>query len=194
MRSFQIAETHLQIICGEVSCKNFEHFDFAFNECHCSFIGKSIGELKVDIASASSSFARRQSKSRLQKFRRLQGIFWPTGKRMKVTGIRISIDAGGSTVLHGASSMQSALKQYWEPAHSAQEFDSEKAFVFLKLYGERYGGSFLFSSLESPSTDDLAGAITHSKHSACGFDVVPYAAYKAVLGLAARTLGNTMEA
>lgn len=170
LRVSQIAMVPLHIIGGKVCCKNFDHFGFASNVCHSASIGKNIGQLKGDIAAASSANAKKQFKSRLQIFKRQQAVFSPTGETPRVTGIRVSQEDGSSIILQDAAAVQTALEDYWVPAHSAKEMDLDKAAVVMKVHIQRNAWYFEFSSLELPAEEELVRAIKHTKHSAWGHD------------------------
>ena len=107
---------------------------------------------------------------------------------MAVTGIRLTVHDGTSSVAQNHAAIQQALIDYWGPVYSEKASDLEKANKFLDLSSRRNGNLFEFSSLELPSEDDFGEMVMRAKHSACGEDGVPYAAYKANSFLSAKVV------
>ena len=187
----ELAKLHMQILNGRVSIINPAFFDVAFNECHAQYLSGHLKDLRKQSASSTSANIKKQIKSRVQCFQRLQSVYWPTGKRMFVTGVVISTADGSSSLASSPTSIQAGLKEYWEPVYSAKRCDEDKAKKLVDLYIKRCGHLLEFALLEEPVVDDFLATIQHCKHSACGEDGVPYGAYKATPLLSSQILLNS---
>ena len=110
---------------------------------------------------------------------------------MTVIGIRMTLDDGNQSATQHPSAIQQSLKDYWGPVYSDKSADSEKASKFLDLYARRNNHLFEFASLALPSEANFWESIMRAKHSACGEDGVPYAAYQADSFLSAKVLYNS---
>ena len=166
-------------------------FDVAFNEVHAKYHRDNIRHMNLQSASSSSANFRKQIKSRVQCSRRLQSIYWPTGKRLSVTGIKLIGSEGSSSVVSTPLAIQTGLKGYWSPVYADKPGDKDKAKKVLDLYAKRCGHLFEFFSLEAPEIEDYAATFKHAKHSSCGEDGIPHGAYKATTLLSAQVLFNS---
>lgn len=104
-------------------------------------------------------------------------------------------DGGGwySIVAQHPAAVQDALKQYWAPVYADRPGDGAKASKFLDLYSRRNSDLFEFASLEPPFENGLWKMSMEAKHSACGVDGVPGAAYRADSFLSAKVLHNSFS-
>ena len=95
-------------------------------------------QLQNEIAATESLIVKKQIKSRLQCARRMQGVFWKTGKRLKLSGIQVrGIDGQVSTV-SSPQAVQQALATHWSPIYGKKHCDSHKARVLIGIYGRRH--------------------------------------------------------
>ena len=208
LSSSSLAKTHISIMNGQVTHINPGHFSSAFNEVHSKFYQSQIKDLRSQSSNATSVNVKKQLKSRINCYQRLQGVFWPSGKRLSVTGIRISRiqsserllvmppppqGVGSSEVVHSPDEIQQALIEYWRPVYSVKPMDMNKAEQFLKMYVRRNKHLFEFQYIEDPSIDEFEASIKHARHSACGCDGIPYAAYQANAPLSARVLSDCFQ-
>ena len=102
-----------------------------------------------------SGCRKKQLKSRIQCYQRLQGIHWPTCKRLKVTGVQLfseepNFDATSGNmpgVVSSPDAVQEALKEYWSPVYGLKPIDTDKAQKLLKFYAKHNRHLFEFSDL-----------------------------------------------
>ena len=114
LQSSELAKMHLCSSGGKVSIANPRFSNTAFNEVHAKYCEQHSQDLSSQIPLASTlGNSKKQYKARIQCFRPLQSAYWPVGKRMAVTGIRVTVDDGNSSVAHHPSSIQQALEDYW---------------------------------------------------------------------------------
>ena len=103
LSSSDLAKTHLQVIGGIVSSISPGFFDVASGEAHSKYYSDGIGGLRKEMASSSApANLKRQLKSRVRCYQRLQAVHWPVGKRMAVSGVKICLNDGSSSVLRSA--------------------------------------------------------------------------------------------
>ena len=124
----------------------------------------------------------------MQGVRRMMSLYWPSYKRMKLSGIR---QADGATYC-SPQEVQQALKDYWGPVYADKPFDADLSNKFLKSYCDRNRHLFNFSNLELPEVNDFDLTISKLRDSACGPDGIPYSAYKACRPLAAEVFANSV--
>ena len=147
LQSSELAKLHLRVSGGKVSIANPAFFDAAFNEVHAKYYDGHIHELSSQSSLPSTAAnLKKQLKSRIQCFRRLQAAYWPVGKRLAVTGIKVTVEDGSSNVVQDPSAIQQALRDYWGPVYFHKASDFEKASKFLDLYSKRNGHLFEFAS------------------------------------------------
>ena len=132
--SSELTRLHSQILNEKVSVIN--HFYVAFNECHAKYFSVHVKSMKKQSASSTSANFKKQLKSRVQCFQRLQSIYWPTGKRMLVTGVIIPSADGSCSLASTPATIQAGLKEYWAPVYSAKPCDEVIAKKFVDLYAE----------------------------------------------------------
>ena len=194
LQSSELAKLHLCLSGGKVSVVNPAFFNIAFNQVHVEYLQRIIRDISSQIPLASTpANLKKQYKARIQCYRRLSSTYWTTGKRLAVTGIKVSLDDGTSSVAQSPAAIQHALKEYWGSVYSEKVSDVEKANKFLDLYARRNTHLFEFSSLEPASEDDFGEMVMRAKHSACDEDGVPYAAFKANSFLSAKALCNSFS-
>ena len=152
---------------------------------------KDINELRDDISRSTSSNLKKQLKSRIQAFQRLQGLYYPTNKRVRVKGIRVTDENGNQKILCQPEDMQAALASYWGEVYSLKEGDEDAMRKFLTYYIREQGHLFNFEDVGIPEEEDYIMVIQKSKDSACGPDGIPYCAYRATKELSARILAIT---
>ena len=199
LQSSTIAMQHLTIVNNRVCLFNAHYFATCFDEIHNKFYTDQIRAMnRQSQALGVSSNLKKQLKSRMQCYRRLCGVYWPTNKFMKVTGVRIECenpsDSNASnshpTTVSSPDDIQDALKNYWTPVYALKEIDRDVAQKFLKVYARRNRHLFEFHSIEEIEQEDIANTIKFSKHSACGPDGCGYAVYKANIALSSQVLHN----
>ena len=82
LRSTALAHTHLEIRNGKVQCKDWEAFDAEFNASHSVNIQQQTEEHRHLRNTTEKACVKKQLKSRIQKYQRLQHVHWPKGKRL----------------------------------------------------------------------------------------------------------------
>ena len=107
------------------------------------------------IAATEFLIVKKQIKSRLQCARRMQGVFWKTGKRLKLAGIKVRDTEGqpgvtvsvsppqpGATinvsVVSSPQAVQHALSSHWGPIYEKKHCDPNAANTILRIYGKRH--------------------------------------------------------
>ena len=189
-----IARDILIIVGRRVLCRDFSKCDDWFNDTHQKLQQQRINGLKEDIAATKSTILKKQLRSKVQAACRLQKVFWPSGKRLIVTGIIGSNDVNGNPVVHTKpEEIQEALRLYWGDVYSKKEMDLDKAHKLINFFRRKCGHLFDFENLLLPDQEKLEKAIILAKDSACGPDGVPYAAYKALLKLSAAILHDSID-
>ena len=170
---------------------SYETFEQVFGDFYNVFHRSEVNLLQGEIAATESLIVKKQLKSRLQCARRMQGVFWKTGKRLKLAGIQVRDDEGQVTVVSSPPAVQQALASHWSPIYEKKHCDINAAKKLINIYGKRHTEliqGFLDCSL--PDKDNYIKIIKKVKDSACGPDGVPYSAYSADLELSGIVLEN----
>ena len=192
LSSSELAKTDLCISGCKACVVNPAFFDVAFNEAHSIDYSTNIKEMrKQSSASTASANLKKPLKSRVPCSQRLRGIYWPLGKRMTVTGVKILLGDGASFIASTPWTIQAGLQDYWTPVYSEKPCDKKSAKIFLNVYAKRCGHLFDSSTLEPPPAEDYEASVKHARHSGCGEDGVPYSAYKATSFLSSKVLHNS---
>jgi len=193
IQTSQLGSDLLLISGRRVTCKDFVQFDDIFNQCHLDHHQRRVNQLRSGIAAAISINAKKQLKARMQAARRQQNVFWPTLKKLALTGIKIVGEDGSDSIITSPSSIQEALRNYWGQVYDKKEGDLDKANKLLGLYARRQTHLFNFANLQVPVEDDYLNTIARVKDSACGEDGIPYSAYKASPETSAKVMVATTE-
>ena len=64
----------------------------------------------------------------------MQSIFWPTGKRLRLAGIKTS----DGSVVSCPKLMQQELINHWGPVYEKKQIDLVAAKSLLEIYGRRH--------------------------------------------------------
>ena len=112
----------------------------------------------------------------MQCYKRLQAVYFPTKKRLKVKGIRIDNDDGEQIILSQPEDVQAALASYWGEVYAHKEGDYDSMSKLMTYYIRQQRHFFNFCILSVLEFQDYEVAIRRAKHSASGPDGVPYAA------------------
>ena len=189
-----MARDILILVGRRVLCRDFSVFDDWFNDSHQKLQQQRINGLKGHIAATNCTILKKQLRSKVQAACRLQKVFWPTGKRLIVTGIIGANDVHGNPIVHTKPcEIQEALRSYWGEVYSKKEMDGDRAHKLINFFRRKCGHLFDFENLEVPDEEKLEKAISLAKDSACGPDGVPYAAYKALRKLSATILRDSID-
>ena len=149
-----------------------------------------MGRLQADLSSTIALIVKKQIKSRLQCARRMQGIFWPSGRRHRLTGIKV---ADGS-IITCPSMIQKELADHWGPIYQKKPIDLNAAKTLLGLYSRKHGeliNGFRFCIL--PNSKVSCNIIKRVKDSAPGPDGIPYSAFAACIETSIVILANTSD-
>jgi len=146
--------------------------------------------LQTDLASTPALTVKKQIKSRLQCARRMQNIFWPTGRRLRLAGIK-TLDG---TVVSCPKLVQTELINHWKPIYEKKPIDLHAANTLLEIYGRRHNALIKdFRSCTLPSREVFGSIIKRVKDSAVGPDGIPYSAYSANIETSSIILEKTTE-
>ena len=157
-----------------------------FRVCHRS----DVGRLQAELSSTTALTVKKQIKSRLQCARRMQGIFWPSDRRHRLTGIK---SADGS-IITCPSMVQKELADHWGPIYQKKPIDLTAAKTLLGFYSRKHGqliNGFRFCIL--PNSEVFCNIIKRVKDSAPGPDGIPYSALAACIETSSVILANTSD-
>ena len=73
-----LAAELLDISGATVACKDFVYSNALFDEVHRTYLQKDINAMRIVAGNASTANVRKQLKSRIQAFQRLQAVYFPT--------------------------------------------------------------------------------------------------------------------
>ena len=120
----------------------------------------------------------------------MANVFWPTGKRLRLAGIKT---ADGS-IVSSPKLVQKELAEHWAPVYAAKPIDTNAANTLLGVYFRKHRVLIRnFRSCTLPTNDEFKQIISRVKDSACGPDGIPYSAYGAGIDISAAILENTTE-
>ena len=177
------------IDAGSVIAHSYETFENIFGDFFKVYHRSEVVELQHAIAIESSLTLKKQLKSRLQCARRMQGIFWPTGKRLKLAGIKV-----GDNVVTSARGTQEALISHWKPIYEKKPCDTAAANKLLQVYSNRHPELInAFTECVLPNQEVFEQIIGRVKDSAVGPDGLPYSSYSADTQLSAKIFENTTK-
>ena len=104
----------------------------------------------------------------------MQGVFWKTGKRLKLSGIQVTDSNGVVTVASSPAAVQQALASHWSPIYAAKPCNTAAANILMRVYGNRHTELINgFGACVLPDKDNYIHLIKKVKDSACGPDGVP---------------------
>ena len=172
----KLGEDLLYIDGGKVRLKGFVHFNDLYNETLCANLLAEIDGLRTRISCTSSVNQQEQFRSRIAAYKRLQGGFWPTGRRMTAKGIQVADEQGHRIVHTNAADIQGALSNYWGEVYATKAFESDKAAKFVDLYVRQQSHIFDSEELTLPDEEDFSETIMRVKDSAARPDGVTYSA------------------
>jgi len=101
-----LAAQHLQIQGSTVALREPEAFEELFNSTRLAAKQSQARALKLELSRTTSAPTAKQLRSRLQANRRLSALHWPTGKKLKLIGIRVN----DGTVASSPEDIQESLK------------------------------------------------------------------------------------
>ena len=112
-------------------------------------------------------------------------MYFPRGKRIKLTGIRVVNSDGEEHVLSDPPAVQQSLRDYWGKVYAHEDMDTQAAEKLFKYYSDHKSHLFQFENLELPDSDFFELYIPKLHDSATGRNGIPYSAYKALVPLSA---------
>jgi hypothetical protein len=158
---------------GVVSAYCYEKFELVFGDFFRVYHRTEVGRLQADLAATAAPTIKRQIKSRLQCARRMQNIFWPCGRRLRLTGIKT---ADGS-IVSCPKLVQKELAEHWGPIYEKKPIDLTAANTLLGLYSRKHKELIRsFRNCTLPDREVYTEIIKRVKESACGPDGIPYSA------------------
>ena len=95
IRYSDIATDLIFIDAGKVCAFSYDNFENTFGDFFKVYHRSEVSRLQVDLSKTTALIIKKQIKSRIQCARRMQSVFWPSGKRVKLAGIKT---ADGSVV------------------------------------------------------------------------------------------------
>ena len=134
IRYSAIATDLIFIDGGKVCAHSYENLEKTFGDFFKVYHRTEVVRLQHDLLVTTALTIKKQIKSRLQCARRMQCIFWPTGKRLKLAGIQT---AAGETVT-SAAAVQHELITHWGPIYQKKPIDIAAANTLLGIYGRRH--------------------------------------------------------
>ena len=90
IRHAPIAADLIFVERGLVCAYSYAVFESTFVDFFRVYHRTEVGRLQSDLTSTTALTVKKQIKPRLQCARRMQSIFWPTGRRLKLTGIKVA--------------------------------------------------------------------------------------------------------
>ena len=192
LRWSSIAKDLMHMDDCKVLAYSYENFEQVFGDFYNVFHRSEVTQLQTEIAATDSLIVKKQFKSRLQCARRMQGVFWKTGKRLKLSGIQVRGNDGQVSIVSSPQAVQQALATHWSPIYGKKQCDSNNAKILIDIYGRRHRELISgFGVCSLPGKGNYIRIIKKVKDSACGPDGVPYSAYSADLELSGTILENT---
>ena len=114
-----------------------------------------MSHIQNEIAATESLIVKKQFKSRLQCARRMQGVFWKFGKRLKLAGIKVRDTEGHAAVVSSPQAVQSALSTHRGPIYEKKHCDLNAVNTIYKIYGNRQTESIKsFADCVLPNSDN----------------------------------------
>ena len=89
-----------------------------------------VNRLQSDLAATTALTVKKQTKARLQCARRMQNICWPSGRRLRLAGIK-TVDG---SVVSCPKLVQKELIDHWKPIYGKKPIDLNLAKTLLGLY------------------------------------------------------------
>ena len=179
---------------SQVKAYSYTAFETIFGDFFNIYHSSQVKEIQKQMVNATSVMQRKQLKSRLQCARRMLAIFWKTGGRLKLAGIKVRDENGNISIVTGPKQVQTALSTHWAPIYSKKAFGIGAAKMLLADYGARNAELIAnFSGCQLPKKERFIAIIKKVKDSATGTNGIPYSAYAACVETSAQILENTTE-
>jgi len=105
---------------SQVKAFSFQAFETIFGDFFNMYHSSQVQQIQQQIASTSSIMQKKQLKSRLQCARRMLSVFWKTGGRLKLAGIKTRDADGNTCIVSSPKQVQAALSEHWAPVYSKQ--------------------------------------------------------------------------
>ena len=191
LNSTSLASSFIKIELGRVVAVCPEELESAYTFEKQSHLKREIRTLHTLSAQAVAPNERKQLKSKIQAARRLQSVWWPRDRKLRLFGLRVQ-GPGGSQVLSAPQVVQQTLASHWGPVYEWKSVDVDALNKFLGVYARRNQDKFDFESLELPDVEDLESAILRSGSSTCGRDGVPNIAWRAHPNVSARVIHGVL--
>ena len=177
-----------------VKAFSFQSFETIFGDFFNTYHSSQVQQIQIQMTNATSVMLKKQLKSRLQCARRMLSIFWKTGGRLKLAGIKARDSEGNTSIVTGPTQVQSALSEHWSPIYSKKNCSTVAANALLCDYGLRNAEKISkFAACRLPNKDRFSTIIKKVKDSATGPNGIPYSAYAACTDTSAQVLENTVE-
>ena len=94
LRYSPIAQDLIFIDKGMVCAHSDENFENTFGDFFRVYHRSEVARPQADLIATIASTIKKQIKSPLQCARRMQNVFWPTGKRLRLAGIKTADGVG----------------------------------------------------------------------------------------------------
>ena len=182
--STRTAEKFIKVEDSRVAVLDNLAFEAAYANEKRAYFSREIKDLQAQKRSAGSTNLKKQPKSRIEAMKRKQGLWWPKASKLKLFGIRV--DKQSENVISDPQAVQNLLQEYWKRAYEKKEVGEDKIQKILGMYRRRNEHLFSFNSVRVPDEVDIVGGTEKAKHSKCGRDGPPFAAYKVVPDLAGK--------
>ena len=138
---------------GSIFNKNPELFDAVFTELREERSRTNLEALQKQLMKSNSILQRSKLKGRIQCARRMATMYFPRGKKLKLSGIRVpnlNEEQDGERILSEPTAIQGALRDYWGKVYAAKSMDNDTATKLMNYYVAIRGHKFQFEDLELP--------------------------------------------
>jgi len=168
-----LARNYLCLSGARVSVVDPICFEQYFLEIRASQQQAAVLRLQRQIGFTQSKNKKAQLKGRLQAARRMQGVFWPTSRTLRLAGVTVSGADGIEARVADNDGIQKALREYWGPVYEHRDMDVDAANKLLRIFQSRNQNLFQFSSLALPDVDFFEEYLNKTKDSATGRNGIP---------------------
>ena len=190
LRYSPIAQDLIYIANGIVCAHSYENFEQTFGDFHRVYHRAEVSRLQADLLATPALTIKKQIKSRLQCARRMQNVFWPRGKRLRLSGIK----SADGNIVSSPIAMQRELIDFWGPVYAKKPIDLPAANTLLDIYGRRHKDLIKsFKRCVLPDKTVFCKIIKKVKDSAVGPDGIPYSAYSANIDTSSTILESTAK-
>ena len=174
-----LAKDIFTIDAGRVRVLDFGYFERLYSFEKLSYLRAQESSLRTQLSGAPLA-TRKQLKARIQASRRLQTIWWPNSRKLRLVGLRTTTTDGAPVLLSSPEDIQTELISAWQPVYSKRPVDEDAVAKLLGVYKRNCSQHMDFAELELAGLEEYVSFIKHTKPSAAGRNGIPYHGYKAL--------------